>query len=174
MVLYSIASALTTLYHIMPSSRAIKISNLHSKVRLKDLLDMFGLFDRVVGFRATDDAFVFRFESFPEKVLAMDKFPLAYKQMRVEVMDWDDGFDTFETGDTVVFDMGSFDADDIRDECSMFGRLVEVVKRKDVVYVVCETESDAEQVFGNMYGRFHNKRRIRCRIMNRADISESQ
>lgn len=151
-------------------SRAVRISNLHKKVRFRDLMEMFGHFGKIVGFRACDDAFVVAFESSPERALAMDRFPLAYKRMRVELTEWSGEYDRAGEGRVVVFEDGCFDAGDIRDECSMFGHVLEVVKRGNVVYVVCETEADAERVFGSMYGRFYNRRRMRCRVGTEADI----
>lgn len=148
----------------------VKVSNLHAKVRFKDILDMFGLFGRIVGFMAQEDSFLLNFESFPEKSLAMNNFLLAYRRMRVELTEWEGVLDTIGAGDIVVFCGGSFDPDDIRDECSMFGHILEVVRREDTIYVVCETEPDAERIFVNMYGRFYNKQRIRCHISNRADL----
>lgn len=146
----------------------VKVSNIHSKVRLKDVLDIFGLFGKTTGFMACGDSFILRFESSPERALAMNNFPLAYKRMKVELVEWDN-YDVFGTGNTVVFD-GHFDADDIRDECSMFGHVLEVIKNNGKIYVVCKTEIEAEEILGNMYGRFYNKQRIRCRRTSELDI----
>lgn len=151
----------------MAQTKAVRISNLHKKVRLKDLLDMFSLFGRITGFGMDEDAFVLGLEPSPERALAMNNLPLAYRRMRVELVDWNGEYDSLGAGDTVVFTAGSLDTDDIRDECSMFGSVVEVVRRWEMIYVVCETEADASRVVVNMYGRYHNKQRIRCHVLNR-------
>ncbi|AFN82782.1 hypothetical protein EROM_040110 [Encephalitozoon romaleae SJ-2008] len=147
----------------MGGSKAVAISNIHPRIRLRDIMDIFGVFDKIVGFRPYKDGFVLKFESFPERSLAMDNFPLAHRRMKVNMIEWNEGYDTFEVGNIVVFE-SYFDVDEIRDECCMFGCVTEVIRKKDSIYVICSSSVDGECIFMNMYGRYYNKKRIRCRI----------
>ncbi|AFM98062.1 hypothetical protein EHEL_040080 [Encephalitozoon hellem ATCC 50504] len=149
----------------MGMGKGVAISNIHPRIRLRDIVEMFGVFDKVVGFRPYKDGFVLKFESFPEKSLAMDNFPLARRRMKVNMIDWNDGYDTFEKGNIVVFE-SCFDVDEIRDECCMFGCVTEVLRRDGSIYVICNSTEDGENIFMNMYGRYYNKERIRCRMAN--------
>ncbi|CAD25204.2 hypothetical protein [Encephalitozoon cuniculi GB-M1] len=150
-------------------NKGVVISNLHPRVRLKDIVDMFTVFGKVVGFMVHGDGLVLEFEAFPERSLAMNNFPLAHKRMKVDLIAWDHGYDTFKTGNTVVF--GSYlDVDEVRDECCMFGHVTEVVRKDDGIYVICNSKADGESIFMNMYGRYYNKQRIRCRMADEESV----
>lgn len=144
--------------------KAVLVSNLHPMVRLEAVMDIFSVFGEVVGFRVHGDGFVLRFETFPERSLVMNNFPLARRRMKVAMVEWEGGYDTVGAGNTVVFEP-VFDTDEVRDECCMFADVMEVVRKDSGIYVVCRTDADARSVLMNMYGRYYNKARIRCRVV---------
>ncbi|KAH9411680.1 hypothetical protein HK407_04g07900 [Ordospora pajunii] len=148
----------------MGSAGTIRVSNLHPKIRFKDVLELFEVFGCITRFCVDGDAFLLRFDAFPDACLLMNSFPLAHRRIVVQACD-QDCQDSICDGNTVVFtdDIG---LDDVRDECCMFGEVAEVVKRDDGIHVVCKSAIDARNVFMNMYGRYYNDERIRCRVVS--------
>ncbi|ADM11302.2 uncharacterized protein Eint_040090 [Encephalitozoon intestinalis ATCC 50506] len=150
-------------------NKGIAISNIHPRIRLKDIIDIFSVFGNVIGFQVLKEGFALKFESFPEKSLSMDNFPLVHKRMKVRLIELADDYDTFQRGTVVMFNP-SLDVDEIRDECCMFGCVTEVIRKQNGIYVICSSEADGESIFMNMYGRYYNKERIRCWITDEKSL----
>ena len=147
----------------MGSAGTIRVSNLHPKIRFKVILELFEVFGCIKYFYVDRDAFLLKFDTFTDKCLLMNNFPLAHRRIVVEPCNAQCE-DSVCDGNTVVF-LADVGLDDLRDECCMFGEITEVVKSDIGINVVCKTFVDARNVFINMYGRYYNNERIRCRVI---------
>jgi hypothetical protein len=142
--------------------KMVKVSNLHKKIKLRDILDLFSTLGSIDGYSVDGDAVLLHY-GHEHRASLLNNFPVAGKRMRVEEVEWDGALDRAEGGSIVAF-TGDYDADDLRDECSIFGLVVEVRKEGRTVHVHCKSEADASGIYYGMYGRFYDGRRIRCSL----------
>lgn len=148
-------------------SICIRIDNLHKKISFFDIFQLVKVFGEINGFIAHKNAFIFRFMSLRENILALNHLSLGGKRIEVSKINYQGEFDILVNFKThfIFFPNGEYDVEDIKNECIRYGSIVKVSEEQDGIKVECSSSEEASNIFYNIYGRFYNSKRIRCNLI---------
>lgn len=144
----------------------IKISNLHSKIRLSHIYRIFSYFGEIteVGItEETDNSYYLKYsnEVSENNSLVLNKYLITKKPIEIRKVNYKN-LVPINISRIILVENFFGSADELVSEIQKYGNISKIEFNKNRFEIICKDFKDAKNIFLNIFGRWYDNRKIKC------------